>query len=78
MVNEISPAGSIRGWRFKVWAVRNIETFKLLGGTLAGLITFYTATIPAPWSVTIGALAAIFGKLILDALHFWASEVELK
>jgi hypothetical protein len=78
MADKISPKWSMRGWAIKTWLVKNKDYIKTLGGAISGIIAFYMNIVPQPWNLLLAAVSAIVGKMILDTLDFWSSEVQLK
>lgn len=75
---EISAAGSMKGWQFLVWLRRNKDNLKLLAASLGGIATTYLGQLPAPWNVVIGGIAVVLGKLVLDGIEFFLTDVELQ
>lgn len=78
MANNVSPSGSVKGYSFKVWLARNLETFKLLGASLGGLVTYYSASLPPHLSAVAGVAATVAAKLLLDFVHFYLKDVQLE
>lgn len=78
MADEISPKFSLKGWALKAWIVKNKDYIKTLGSALGGIAAYYMNIVPQPWNILIAALVAIVGKIALDTLDFWSSEVQLK
>ena len=65
---------SMKGYSFKEWASRNLETFKLVTAAVIGLTTFYTASFPEPWQAFAATMASLLGKLLLDAFDYWLKD----
>lgn len=73
-----SPAGSAKGWSFKVWFARNKGYVKGTVAALAGAGNYAIGLIKDP--VINGAVSTVFGlavRLALDWLDFYLSEVPI-
>jgi hypothetical protein len=74
----LSKAGSMKGYKLKIWLKKNKETIKALIVAGVGVSIFFLPQIKDPaWSAGAGSLAAIITKLIADTVDFWISDVEI-
>lgn len=78
-IKRVSPAGSLKGYKFKTWLVKNKETLKMLVAAGVGITLFFLPQVPdVAMSSAIGAAGATATKLAADTFDFFVSEVELK
>jgi hypothetical protein len=78
MVKEtISAAGSLRGWRFKEWLIRNKDSIKLIVSVGLGFIASQFSNVEYV-QLLFGGAGAIGSKLIIDTIDFWATDVKIK
>jgi hypothetical protein len=66
-----SPAGSMEGWSFPVWFSKNKDSLKYIVMAVTGIIAGTT------WGVTQGGLVAAISRIIMDAIDFYSTKVEL-
>jgi ammonia channel protein AmtB len=74
---NISPAGSLKGWNFVTWVVKNKDSLKLIVSGAAGLATAFIANLNPVLAGALGTLVAAVTKMILDTIDFWVTEVKL-
>lgn len=77
MTETISPAGSFQGWQFYVWLKRNKENIKLLAAALGGALMYTLSPYPFFTTATVSAITGATGKLVLDAVDFYFTDVKL-
>ena len=78
METTISKAGSFKGYKFKIWLKKNKETLKMLASGAVGVGIFFLPQIPDPaTSAAAAGMATAFTKLIVDAVDFKISDVEI-
>ncbi len=82
MVPDVSPRGSFKGWVFGTWLAKNKAYVKtVLSGYLAFVSVFGIAGAPEHLieigGATLLAVLLIAARLLLDAVDFLASDVDL-
>lgn len=74
----ISPKGSMKGFCFKKWIIKNKDTFKLLLMAASTYITWIsTQNVSEGTRMLLTGIVPIIIKLGIDALDFFASDVQL-
>lgn len=73
---NISVAGTMTGYSFKVWLTRNKDTLKYLLMAISGVIS-NTAITNIYWKWTATVLVPVLVKLIVDAIDFYTTDVVL-
>jgi len=69
-----SPKFSLKGWKFKEWALHNYDKLKELIKVLIPLLVGIKFIKNNPALITIVTIA---GKMFLDTLEFWYKEKQL-
>jgi hypothetical protein len=78
MEKMISPSGSLKGYKFKVWLKKNKETIKMLVSGAVGIGVFFLPQLPdVATSAAAASVATGVTKLAADTVDFWISDVEL-
>jgi len=76
---DVSPAGSVKGYSFRVWLEKNKGKLKQLVSISAGVVVAFTPLIKnTTLSIAAGAAAKLLLDLALDALDFWLTAVPLE
>lgn len=77
MVNKnVSVAGSMTGYSFKAWLIKNKDTFKYLLMGVSGVVANISVSDPIyKWILTFAVPVII--KLGVDAIDFFTSDVKL-
>lgn len=69
-----SPRFSFKGWNFKKWLKGNSRILKEIFKIGIPLLVVSLSE----WQPWAKALAVVVGKLVLDTVHFYLSEIELE
>jgi hypothetical protein len=73
-----SQAGSIKGWKFKVWWERNKEYVKNIGAVGISMAVYFIGdTIPAGIREGVSGALALVLKIAFDTVDFWLSDVKV-
>ena len=78
MTTNISKAGSLKGYSFKVWFARNKDVFKtILIGVTALATYFSTQGVPQWAQIALTGILPFIVKLAIDAIDFWTTDVKI-
>jgi hypothetical protein len=79
MTENISEAGSIKGYSFKKWLKGTKESAKTLftAGVAIGTYFIAKAALDPALAAVLTAFVMAFSKWAIDALDFWLSDVKL-
>lgn len=76
---NISPAGSMKGYKFRIWWNKNKETIKIMLSAGVGLAMMFLPNIPSVQaSIVTGGVSTAVSKLVFDTLDFWITPVNLE
>lgn len=79
MAKNISPAGSMKGYKFSVWFDRNKNNIKNLLMGVSALVTYFSTLNNPQWlNILLTAIIPVLLRLIIDALDFYSSDVRLE
>lgn len=79
MKKEISPSGSLKGYKFKEFCVRTKGTFKVFLMAVVAVLLFFIPQIRSvEMSAAVATAGAAFTKWIADLIDFWLTDVEIK
>ena len=76
-VENVSPRGSMKGWKFQTWLIRNKDNVKLIVSGLVGIIAYAVSGLSPALSASLGGIVTILSKLVLDGIDYYASNVTL-
>lgn len=74
---KISPAMSMKGWRFKTWVDKNKDKIKQGVSIMAGVGVFVISKNALLFDLGLATGVKIAVDLGLDALDFWLTDVKL-